>query len=110
LNGNAALCQRRVVVSDGKSAPAGNKKVSQPNAGNLTREDARVKAEIRCYAEFQAPDSCTRLPRCTDLPRYLELRFGHMRIIDNLLNLRPVGDVAVRDPADGLLNSPALVA
>jgi hypothetical protein len=31
-----------------------------------------------------------------------------MRIIDNLLNLRPVGDVAVRDPADGLLNSPAL--
>jgi hypothetical protein len=56
----------------------------QTNAGNLTREDARINAEIRCYAEFQAPDSCTRLPRCTDLPRYLELRFGHMRIISSI--------------------------
>jgi hypothetical protein len=56
----------------------------ETNAGNLTREDARINAEIRCYAEFQAPDSATRLPRCTDLPRYLELRFGHMRIISSI--------------------------
>jgi hypothetical protein len=63
--------------------PAG-KVSSETNAGNLTREDATINAEIRCYAEFQAPDSCTRLPRCTDLPRYLELRFGHMRIISSI--------------------------
>jgi hypothetical protein len=44
------------------------------NAGNLTRENARINAEIRCYAEFQALNSCTRTPRSTDLPRYLELR------------------------------------
>jgi alanine-glyoxylate transaminase/serine-glyoxylate transaminase/serine-pyruvate transaminase len=47
---------------------------------DVTRGDARINAEIRCYAEFWAPDPCTRIPQSTDLPCYIELHFGHMRI------------------------------
>jgi hypothetical protein len=91
---------------NGDSVPGGGKEVSGDNAGNLTREDARINAEIRCYAEFQAPDSYTKLPRCTDLPRYLELRFGHMRIISSIYVRLGMSRYAIQLMA--LLNSPAL--
>jgi hypothetical protein len=41
--------------------------------GEAEREGAAINAELRCYVEVQAPNSYTRLPQSTDLPRYLEL-------------------------------------
>jgi ABC-2 type transport system permease protein len=61
--------------ADGRSAAA-MREAAGTKAGNLPREDARISAEIRCYAEFWAPDPCTRIPRCTDLPCYLEFHSG----------------------------------
>jgi hypothetical protein len=47
-------------------------------AGDLPRREAAAiyYAEIRCCVAFQASDSCTRLPRCTDFPRYLDPVIG----------------------------------
>jgi hypothetical protein len=58
---------------------------------DLTREDVTINAEIRCYAEVQGPDSYTRIPQCTEFPRYLELRFGQMRIISSISVRRGCG-------------------
>jgi hypothetical protein len=64
------------LIGDWRKWPAGLDIGPDLVVGYVTRQDAGIKAELRCYAEFWASDPCTRIPRCTDLPRYLELRFG----------------------------------
>jgi hypothetical protein len=67
-----SLADLAVATAELDGHPLANKPdhIAPPdNAGSLPTRDATVNAELRCFVEVQAPDPCTKLTRCTELPR-----------------------------------------